>query len=70
MRLALDRCSSPRRCGRIAAEVARSFGEWRALEAEARVRRPDGENRLLLHRNTRASCVLLSGKEPPAEGQA
>jgi hypothetical protein len=31
MRLAVDRCSSPRRCGRIAAEVARSFGEWRTL---------------------------------------
>ena len=31
MRLAMDRCSSPRRCSRIAPEVARSFGEWRAV---------------------------------------
>jgi hypothetical protein len=49
MRLAVDWCSSPRRCRRIAAEVARSFGEWRAVRGR-RARAACGEYRLLLHR--------------------
>jgi len=51
------------KCSGFAAEWHAVLG-WRALEAEARVRRADGEYRLLLHRKCRCAAneaLFLSG---------